>query len=165
MDASRSLELFSWHAFKHSSPTKKLLKLSRKAVSYCGGIPLALEVLGSLLLDRASEWENMMKLLENNQSSNAVQNVLFRLTRAAAKTPVRNILKMSYDFLDNNEKKIFLEIACFYIEKDRHNITQLLSGYKLDAETGITKLIERRLLKVDKNNKLEMHDLLREMGR
>lgn len=147
MNSSKSLELFSWHAFKHLTPPDSLIKRSRKAISYCGGLPLALEVLGSLLLDRTtSEWKSVLKLLERNQS-NAVP------------------LKLSYDFLDDNEKKIFLEIGCSYIGMDRHNITQLLNGCGLAADDGISKLIERGLLKVDKNNKLEMHDLLRDMGR
>ncbi|XP_057451408.1 disease resistance protein RUN1-like isoform X2 [Lotus japonicus] len=149
MDPSKSLELFSWHAFKHYIPTDDWIQLSRKAISFCGGLPLALEVLGSLLLDRtASQWKSILKLLKRNQSNE-----------------VLNILKLSYDFLDDNEKKVFIEIACFYMGKDRHNVTQLLSGCGLAAETGISKLIERSLLKVDKNNKLEMHDLVQEMGR
>ncbi|XP_057431921.1 disease resistance protein RUN1-like isoform X2 [Lotus japonicus] len=153
MDTSKSLELFSWHAFKHYSPPNDLIQLSRKAIYYCGGLPLALEVLGSLLHDRtASEWECILKLLNRNQSNE-----------------VLNVLKLSYDFLDDDildddEKKIFIEVACFYMGKDRHNITQLLDSCGLAAETGICKLIQRGLLKVDQNNKLEMHDLVQEMG-
>ncbi|XP_061376306.1 uncharacterized protein LOC133318335 [Gastrolobium bilobum] len=149
MDTSQSLELFSWHAFKHFSPSDGFIKLSRKAITHCGGLPLALEVLGSLLLDRTtSEWKGVLRLLERNESY-----------------AVSKMLKMSYEFLDDYEKKTFLEIACFYIGKDRHSITQLLNGCGLPAETGISKLIDRSLLKVDKNNKLEMHDMLQKMGR
>ncbi|XP_057445146.1 disease resistance protein RUN1-like isoform X2 [Lotus japonicus] len=148
MESSESLQLFGSHAFKNDSPAGNLIKLSKKAISHCGGLPLALEVLGSLLLDRKrSEWKSILKLLKRNQSNE-----------------VLNILKVSYDFLDHNEKKIFIEIACFYIGMDRHNITQLLNGCGLAAETGISKLIELSLLKVDMNNKLEMHDLFQDMG-
>ncbi|KAK7273962.1 hypothetical protein RIF29_15030 [Crotalaria pallida] len=149
MDTTDALELFSWHAFRQFSPFEDLIKLARKAVAYCGGLPLALEVLGSVFLDKTmSQWDSVLELFEGNQSKELM-----------------NILKLSYDFLDDSEKAIFLEIACFYIGKDRHNITQLLNGSGLAAETGISNLINRSLLKVDKNNKLEMHGLLQELGR
>ena len=47
MNEEEALELFSWHAFRNSWPNEGYLELSRKIVSYCGGLPLALEVLGS----------------------------------------------------------------------------------------------------------------------
>jgi GTPase SAR1 family protein len=52
MDKSESIELFSWHAFKKSSPKEDFLEISRNVVEYSGGLPLALEVLGSYLFDR-----------------------------------------------------------------------------------------------------------------
>jgi len=52
MDESELIELFSWHAFKQSSPTEDFSGISRNAVEYSGGLPLALEVLGSYLFDR-----------------------------------------------------------------------------------------------------------------
>ncbi|CAJ1949615.1 unnamed protein product [Sphenostylis stenocarpa] len=48
---------------------------------------------------------------------------------------------------------------------DRGYVTEILNGCGLHADIGITVLIERSLLKVDKNNKLQMHPLLRDMGR
>ena len=52
MDESESLELFSWHAFKKVSPRENFAQISRNVVEYCGGLLLALEVLGSYLFDR-----------------------------------------------------------------------------------------------------------------
>lgn len=43
-----ALELLSWHAFKMSSPTQEYESLSYTAVSACNGLPLVLEMLGSL---------------------------------------------------------------------------------------------------------------------
>lgn len=149
MDEGDSPELLSWHAFKQFSPTNDFIKLSRKAITYCGGLPLALEVFGSLFLDRTMlGWKSVLEKLEGNTS-----------------TTIQEILKMSYDDLDDSEKGIFLEIACLYIGKDRYTVTQILNGYGFPAETGISVLIERSLLQVDKNNMLEMHELLQEMGR
>ena len=44
-----ALELFSMHAFKQNHPLERYMELSRKAISYAQGIPLALRVFGSSL--------------------------------------------------------------------------------------------------------------------
>ncbi|XP_017225297.2 disease resistance protein Roq1-like [Daucus carota subsp. sativus] len=43
-----SLHLFSYHAFKKSKPPGKYLALSKSFVTYAGGLPLALKMLGSV---------------------------------------------------------------------------------------------------------------------
>ncbi|XP_028763081.1 TMV resistance protein N-like [Neltuma alba] len=64
LDESDSLELFSRHAFKKSSPTDDFMSLSGKAINFCEGLPLALEIIGSLLLNRTKkEWNNVLKKL------------------------------------------------------------------------------------------------------
>ena len=75
-------------------------------------------------------------------------------------------LRISFDGLSNDlEKNIFLDICCFFIGKDRNYATQILNGCGLHAGIGISRLIELSLLRVDKNNKLDMHNLIRDMGR
>jgi len=150
MDEDQSLELFSWHAFRQPSPIKDFSELSVNVVSYCGGLPLALEVLGSCLYQRTKpEWRSVLSKLEripNNQ--------------------VQEKLRISYDGLnDDTEKDIFLDLCCFFIGKERAYVTEILNGCGLYADIGITVLIERSLVKVEKNNKLCMHDLIRDMGR
>jgi hypothetical protein len=49
IDENESLELFSWHAIRQPSPVNDFCKLSRNVVAYCGGLPVALEVLGSYM--------------------------------------------------------------------------------------------------------------------
>ncbi|XP_054781857.1 disease resistance protein RUN1-like [Prosopis cineraria] len=150
MDGNESLELFSWHAFKQASPTGVLIDRSRSVIAYCEGLPLALEVLGAYLFDRPIEaWKcvlDSLKEIPNDQ--------------------IHKKLRISFDGLSNDfEKNIFLDICCFFIGKDRNYATQILDGCGLHAEIGITRLIELSLLRVDKNNKLDMHGLIRDMGR
>ncbi|KAI5413575.1 hypothetical protein KIW84_057952 [Lathyrus oleraceus] len=150
MDESESVELFSWHAFKQASPAKDFAEISRNVVEYSGGLPLALEVLGSYLFDRGLiEWHSVLeklKIIPNDQ--------------------VQKKLKISYDGLnDYTEKEIFLDIACFFIGMDRNDVILVLNGSRLFAEIGISILVERSLVTVDDKNKLGMHDLLRDMGR
>ncbi|MFS7959119.1 putative P-loop containing nucleoside triphosphate hydrolase [Helianthus anomalus] len=52
------MELFSRHAFQNDKPIEDYEMLSKEAVSYAGGLPLALEVLGSFLYDKnKDEWK------------------------------------------------------------------------------------------------------------
>ncbi|XP_028791379.1 TMV resistance protein N-like [Neltuma alba] len=151
MNEIESLELFSWHAFKQKAPLENFIELSKNVVAYCGGLPLALEVLGSYLFDREiEEWEDVLSKLERIPNDE-----------------IQAKLKISFDGLkDDMEKNIFLDICCFFINKDRNYATHILNGCGFNAKIGITTLIERCLVNFNrKNNKLEMHDLLRDMGR
>ncbi|GAU29189.1 hypothetical protein TSUD_276080 [Trifolium subterraneum] len=65
MGESESIELFSWHAFKQASPSVDFAEISGNLVDYSGGLPLALEVLGSYLFDRGiTEWESVLEKLK-----------------------------------------------------------------------------------------------------
>ncbi|KEH25154.1 disease resistance protein (TIR-NBS-LRR class) [Medicago truncatula] len=150
MNENESMELFSWHAFKQARPKKDFAALSKNVVEYSGGLPLALEVLGSHLFDRmVTEWEsvlNKLKAIPNHQ--------------------VQKKLRISYDGLsDYTEKEIFLDVACFFIGMVRNDVVHILDGCDLYAGIGINVLVERSLVTVDDRNRLRMHDLLRDMGR
>ncbi|XP_058743684.1 disease resistance protein RUN1-like isoform X2 [Vicia villosa] len=150
LNAIESLELFSWHAFKEGHPAEGFLSLSGDVVSYCGGLPLALEVLGSYLCKRRKQdWRSVLSKLEKIPNDQ-----------------IHEKLKISFDGLeDRMEKDIFLDVCCFFIGKDKVYVTEVLNGCGFHADIGITVLIERSLIKVETNNKLGMHALLRDMGR
>ncbi|KAK4270151.1 hypothetical protein QN277_023230 [Acacia crassicarpa] len=150
MNDDESLELFSWHAFNQPFPEGDFLEFSKRIVSYSGGLPLAFEVLGSYLFGReALIWESVLDKLQQIPNHK-----------------IHEKLKISYDGLsDQTEKDIFLDICCFFIGKNRSDTTHILDGCGLYAKIGILRLIERSLVKVGKKNKLDMHDLLRDMGR
>ncbi|KAG4938632.1 hypothetical protein JHK86_044773 [Glycine max] len=150
MDKNESLELFSWHAFGNAEPREDFKELARSVVAYCGGLPLALRVLGAYLIERPKQlWESVLSKLEKIPNDQ-----------------VQKKLRISFDGLsDPLEKDIFLDVCCFFIGKDRGYVTEILNGCGLHADIGITVLLERSLIKVEKNNKLGMHPLLRDMGR
>ncbi|XP_028765416.1 TMV resistance protein N-like [Neltuma alba] len=150
MNKIESLELLSWHAFDQATPLKDLIELSKEVVDYCGGLPLALEILGCCLRDRTiQEWKAVLSKL-----------------RRIPNQDIHAKLKISYDGLnDYMEKDIFLDICCFFVNKNRNYVTKILDGCGLHAKYGLQILIERSLIKVGRNKKLEMHDLLQEMGK
>ncbi|KAK7313175.1 hypothetical protein VNO77_37657 [Canavalia gladiata] len=147
MDEIESLEHFCWHAFKQDGPKEDFAESSKSIVDYCKGLPLALEVLGSYLFGRGmSEWDSVLKRLNVNGK-------------------VQQKLRISFDGLNHAEKEIFLDISCFFIGMDRNYVIQILNGCGFSAEIGIGVLVERSLVTIDNKNKLQMHDLLRDMGR
>ncbi|KAK2420077.1 disease resistance protein RPV1 [Trifolium repens] len=144
-----SIELFSWHAFKQVSPKKDFAEISGKVVEYSGRLPLALEVLGRYFFGRqATEWKCILAKLKRIPNDK-----------------VQNKLKISYDGLDDFQKAVFLDIACFFIGMDRNDVIHILNGCELFPESGIRFLVEKSLVTVDDKNRLGMHDLLRDMGR
>ncbi|XP_039164756.1 disease resistance protein RPP4-like isoform X2 [Eucalyptus grandis] len=57
MDGDQSLILLSRHAFRRNSPPSEFKDLAHEVVSTTGGLPLSLEVLGSLLCGkRPTQW-------------------------------------------------------------------------------------------------------------
>ncbi|XP_050156542.1 disease resistance protein RPV1-like [Malus sylvestris] len=152
MNKEEALELFSWHAFDNSCPNEKYLELSKKVVSYCGGLPLALQVLGSSLIGRPKiEWESYLEKLERIPEEDIITK-----------------LRISFDGLDDTEKAIFLDI-CFFLEisqgyVNKDYVTKILDGCGLSPIIGISVLRERCLVAVERG-KLKMHDLIREMGK
>ncbi|XP_034204979.1 disease resistance protein RPV1-like [Prunus dulcis] len=146
-----SLELFSWHAFGQPQPIEGYMELSRPAVEHCGGIPLALQVLGSSLSGKEVDvWHSaLQKLCE-------IPNV-----------KIQKILRISYDSLqDDHDQNIFLHIAYFFIGKEKDFTITILDNLNFYTRIGIQNLVDRCLVKINnEDNRLNMHHLLRDMGR
>ncbi|XP_019150989.1 PREDICTED: TMV resistance protein N-like [Ipomoea nil] len=144
-----SLELFSWHTFKDPNPLEAFAELSKVIVSYASGLPLALTVLGSHFRSRSS--------IQHWRAD-------FEKLRKIPHEDILNILKISYDALDVDTQRIFLDIACFfeggYISIEE--IVTILNACGFFAQSGIKTLIDRCLLR---GKDYYMHDLVRDMGR
>ncbi|XP_042492952.1 disease resistance protein RUN1-like [Macadamia integrifolia] len=149
MNQDESLELFSFHAFRRNHPFEDFVNLSNDVIQYAGGLPLALVILGSHLYQRnQDEWESELKKI--------------------SKIPNRQILeklKISYEALDDINQTIFLDISCFFIGKDKNFVITILDACGLEGKAGIILLRERSLITIDEDNRLRMHDMIRDMGR
>ncbi|XVF41613.1 hypothetical protein PTKIN_Ptkin01aG0293500 [Pterospermum kingtungense] len=150
LDFIQSLQLFNWHAFCHNPIIESFMEHAGSIVKHCGGLPLALQVLGSSL---------------SGKSINVWKNALGKL-RAIPDNKIRKILRVSYDSLqDDHDKDLFLNIACLFIGKDRDYTTTVLDGCDFYTTVGIENLIARSLLIVNEKNKLMMHQMVRDVGR
>ncbi|KAL5843306.1 hypothetical protein ACOSQ4_009264 [Xanthoceras sorbifolium] len=150
LNHDEALQLFCNYAFKQNHPTEDLLFLSQKVVNCVQGNPLALKVLGSSLHQKSKrEWKSAVDKLKRIPNPE-----------------ILNVLKISYDGLDAEEKDLFLDIACF----DRPLISSRPVWYRTlniasDREFSLSGLIDKSLVTMPDYGMIKMHDLLREMGR
>ncbi|KAH9781822.1 ADP-ribosyl cyclase/cyclic ADP-ribose hydrolase [Citrus sinensis] len=148
LNNDEALQLFSMKAFKSHQPMGEYVELSKRVLEYAGGLPLALKVLGSFLIGRSADlWRSALERLKKDPSNK-----------------IMSILQISFEGLQDSEKKIFLDVACFFKWKTRDYVTKILDGCGFSPVIGIEVLIERSLLTVDGGNRLGMHDLLQELG-
>ncbi|WJX47585.1 hypothetical protein P8452_34255 [Trifolium repens] len=148
MDDQDSLQLFCLFAFKQNHPKESFVSLTEKVLDYAKGLPLALKVLGSMLYGKANEvWESQLQKLEK-----LPDHEIFRL------------LKLSYDGLDDEQKNIFLDIACFHIGELEKVVAQMLDCCGFSTRIGLDVLEDRCLISISEGE-VWMHDLIRDMGR
>ncbi|XP_059663693.1 disease resistance protein RUN1-like [Cornus florida] len=143
LNNDEALQLFSWHAFTKNYPEENYLELSRSVINYAQCLPLALQVLGSLLFKRSIEyWKKELERLKKIPNKK-----------------IYEVLKISFDGLEDTEKDLFLDIPCFFKGYHEDEVKSIL-----DTTGRIEFLKERSLITISHNNRLWMHDLIQEMG-
>ncbi|KAH9783028.1 Disease resistance-like protein DSC1 [Citrus sinensis] len=148
LNQNEALEHFSNYAFRQNICPKDFLVLSERIVFYANGNPLALKVLGSFLQRKCKlQWENALK----------------NLTRISD-PDIYDMLKISYNELKQEEKSIFLDIACFFKGDDKDFMTRIQDDPE-SVHYGLNVLVDKSLVTLSCNNKLQIHDLLQEFGR
>ncbi|XP_019187760.1 PREDICTED: disease resistance protein RML1A-like [Ipomoea nil] len=150
LNSSESIELLSWHAFGQHHPHEGYLEYAEKVASQCGGLPLALEVIGSSLAGRdVAQWESTIKKLEVIPNHQILKK-----------------LRISYESLeDDHDQNLFLHIACFFVGMDREYTVTILNSCDFYTVVGIQNLIDRNLVKTNESSKLTMHQIIQNMGR
>ncbi|XP_039022284.1 TMV resistance protein N-like [Hibiscus syriacus] len=151
LNGDDAFHLFNLKAFGSDTVTEyDFIELSKDVVRYAGGLPLALEVLGSFLCGRdATQWRSAIERLKRDSNTEILEK-----------------LRISFDGLEEREKNIFLDIACFFNREKKDFVMKVLDGCEFFPDIGIDVLIKKSLLKIDEDKQyLWMHDLLQEMGR
>ncbi|TYG96493.1 hypothetical protein ES288_A11G354900v1 [Gossypium darwinii] len=143
--------LFNLKAFDSDTVLKDdFIELSKHVVRYAGGLPLALEILGSFLYGRdLAQWRSAIERLKQDSNKE-----------------ILDTLRINFDGLEEREKNIFLDIVCFFNGEKKDLVMKVLDGCEFFSNIGIDVLIKKSLIKVsDDNQYLRMHALLQEMGR
>ncbi|KAF5441937.1 hypothetical protein F2P56_037104 [Juglans regia] len=117
-------------------------------VNYAQGLPLALKVLGSFLYEREIDaWESARGQLE------AIPN-----------PKIMDVLQISFDGLQELQKELFLDMACF-VGGHEHIFSWMLLERFGHHRIDVDVLVEKSLISKSKYGLLSMHDLLKELGR
>ncbi|XP_039164040.1 TMV resistance protein N-like isoform X2 [Eucalyptus grandis] len=150
MDNGPALQLFCQHAFGRDFPSNDLYGLSSKIVSFMGGLPLALEVVGSSLkeIKNKDHWEETLDKL-----------------RKVPEEAVLEKLMISYDKLTSHQQEIFLDIACFFFKEKKTDASYVWDICHCYPKGGIKVLTERCLIKILEGEEFWMHDQLIALGR
>ncbi|KAK4347690.1 hypothetical protein RND71_034029 [Anisodus tanguticus] len=146
LGTNEALMLFNKFAFKESQPEDHFKELALRVVKCAWGLPLALKVLGSFLHKRENEeWESELKRLEGIPHDDVIGK-----------------LKVSIDALSNLDKKILLDIACFFKGKRREPVIKKFHAFGFKPEIGVPVLVQRSLLSISDDDTFQMHDLVQE---
>ncbi|CAN6446199.1 unnamed protein product [Victoria cruziana] len=162
LNEAQSLELFCRHAFDGVQSQGEYVQLAGQVVAAAGGLPLTIKVLGSLLssVNDVGEWKDILEKVKRFPAHE-----------------VQEKLKISYDSLDYPEKKIFLDISCFFIgwgsrntytnaSTEIRNATYMWEGCGWHPKAAIGVLVRRSLITInEKTGAFEMHDEIRHMAR
>nr|CAC35323.1 Ngc-A protein [Linum usitatissimum] len=149
MSHDHSLKLFSKHAFGVDYPPEDYASLCEEFVQVGSGLPLALKVIGSLLFrTEKSFWKD--KLIE---------------LKAIPAVNVQYRLKISYNELTDNEKQIFLDVACLFVGAKKEIPIYMWSDCGFYPTTTIRTLVQRSLVRINDNEEFWMHDHIRDLGR
>ncbi|KAH9294872.1 hypothetical protein KI387_038460, partial [Taxus chinensis] len=150
LNYDQALRLFSWHAFSQEVPNRNYQDLTEKVVKACQGLPLTIEVIARLLYDKRDSkiWSEVLKQLKSVEI-----------------TKIEERLRISYDNLNDTEKEIFLDIACFFIGSEKCKALSIWESSGWCANLAMHNLHAKSLIKFTSDDQLQMHDILRDMGR
>ncbi|XP_075654721.1 disease resistance protein RUN1 [Castanea sativa] len=133
MDLDDANKLFIQHAFKTNKPEAAYLQLAEKIICFAYGLPLALQIIGSNLRGRSlCEWKSALEKYKKIPNKEILE-----------------ILKLRYKGLDQIERNIFLDIACFLKGRKKDSVINILEACNLYPNFGIPKLIDKSLITVD----------------
>ncbi|XP_068504201.1 disease resistance protein Roq1-like [Phaseolus vulgaris] len=151
LDEDDSLQLLIWNAFKSENFDPSYEDVLERVATYASGLPLALEVIGSNLVGKSvEEWESAIEHYKRIPNGEILE-----------------ILKVSFDALGEEEKSVFLDIACCFKGSNQPEVEHILGAlYDNNMKHHIGVLVEKSLIKVNVWRRVvEMHDLIEDMGR
>jgi hypothetical protein len=149
LNEKEARELLSLNAFKTDKVDPKYTSILNRALCYTSMLPLALVVVGSNLADKGEE---------------DCRLILDRYDRIPNKE-IQDILRVSFDSLDKEDKDVFLDIACCFGGYKLSDVEDILHAHHGSSiKLSIELLNERSLIKID-DGLVTLHELIQTMGR
>ncbi|CAN7035807.1 unnamed protein product [Brassica oleracea var. botrytis] len=143
-----ALQIFCMYSFGQKFPKDGFEALALKVTELAGSLPLGLRVMGSYFRGMSKqEWTRSLPRLE-----------------ASLGADIQSVLKFSYDALDDEDKDLFLHIACFFSLEKIHKVEEHLTKKFLEVRQRLNVLAEKSLVSID-SGYITMHSLLEKLGR
>ncbi|AES76466.2 disease resistance protein (TIR-NBS-LRR class), putative, partial [Medicago truncatula] len=156
LNDAAAFDLVGWKALKNDYNLKNDVRFSsyanvlKRAVAYASGLPLALEVIGSHFFNKTIEQCNY---------------VLDRCERVPDKK-IQTTLQVSFDALQDEDKFVFLDIACCLKGWNLIRVEEILHAhYGNIMKDHIDVLVEKSLIKISDSGNITLHDLIEDMGK
>ncbi|CAH8270763.1 unnamed protein product [Arabidopsis lyrata] len=147
--ADEALQIFCMYAFGQKSPKDGFEELAWEVTTFAGKLPLGLRVLGSHFRGMSKqEWIKSLPRLKTSLD-----------------TDIQSILKFSYDALDDEDKDLFLHIACFFNYGVIEKVEEHLARKFLEVRQRLNVLSQKSLILFNQCGRIEMHSLLEKLGR
>jgi len=156
LNKKQATKLFLSHAFHNTKQVEKGFEnIVEEIVEACVGLPLSLEVMGGFLHKKQSYdiqtrlqiWKGALKKLQTGKTlDGGIEDILWQS------------LEISYIDLNQPEKDMFLDIACYF-----GGLKEIIALRIWDSESStleLQNLKDRSLVKVNKDGNLIMHDQL-----
>ncbi|KAL9810008.1 putative TIR domain, P-loop containing nucleoside triphosphate hydrolase [Arabidopsis thaliana] len=143
-----ALQIFCMYAFGQNSPKDGFQNLAWKVINLAGNLPLGLRIMGSYFRGMSrEEWKKSLPRLESSLDAD-----------------IQSILKFSYDALDDEDKNLFLHIACFFNGKEIKILEEHLAKKFVEVRQRLNVLAEKSLISFSNWGTIEMHKLLAKLG-
>ncbi|XP_045826119.1 disease resistance protein RUN1-like [Trifolium pratense] len=148
LDRSNALQLFCRKAFKSDDIMTGYTDLTNDVLRYANRLPLAIKVLGSFLYGRnVLEWRSALERLREKPMAG-----------------ITDVLRISFDGLEDTEKDIFLDIACFFNREIETYVKKLLDIRGFHPEIGLGVLHDKSFITCERGF-IFMHGLFKELGK
>ncbi|KAG7588433.1 P-loop containing nucleoside triphosphate hydrolase [Arabidopsis suecica] len=144
--------MFCMYAFDQKSPKDGFYELAHEITYLVGELPLGLKVIGSHFRRLSKEqWSMEVSRLRTNLDGD-----------------IESILKFSYDALCDEDKDLFLHIACLFNGNNIMKVKEILAKKFKDLSQRLYVLEEKSLIYIIKfmnNEHIEMHNLMAQLGK
>ncbi|GLJ33410.1 hypothetical protein SUGI_0672440 [Cryptomeria japonica] len=159
MNPTHSTELFCLHAFNQRIAEEGYMYLVESFLTVCMGLPLYLRVLGEIVCGSdKSDWDLLLKEV-----------------REEMRGEIQQVLRKSIENLNIAQQRMFLDTACFFIDKPKSMAIQIweVAERSVTVERSLRTLKEKSLVHArldrqgfeDGEHPLTMHVLNRDLGR